>query len=100
LLDVVPEAGGIDRPILEGEAPDPTKIPKGCRFHPRCPVVATGRAAELGILEKCTGEDLMIEPFGPDHGVACWATKMGETPRISSVSAASDPGSSEPGSSG
>ena len=27
LLDVVPEAGGIDRPILEGEAPDPTKIP-------------------------------------------------------------------------
>ena len=26
LLDVVPEAGGIDRPVLEGEAPDPTKI--------------------------------------------------------------------------
>ena len=92
--------GGIDRPILEGEAPDPTKIPKGCRFHPRCPVVATGRAAELGILEKCTGEDLMIEPFAPDHGVACWATKMGETPRASSVSTASDPGSSDPGSSG
>ena len=91
LLDVVPEAGGIDRPILEGEAPDPTRIPSGCRFHPRCPVVATGRAAELGILEKCTGEDLMIEPFAPDHGVACWATKMGELPRASSVSAATDP---------
>ena len=29
LLDVVPEAGGINRPILEGEAPDPTKIPRG-----------------------------------------------------------------------
>ncbi len=42
----------------------------------------------------------MIEPFAPDHGVACWATKMGETPRASSVSAASDPGSADPGSSG
>ena len=81
LLDVVPEAGGIDRPVLEGEAPDPTKIPSGCRFHPRCPVVASGRAEELGILEKCTGEDLMIEEIAPDHGAACWATKMGELPR-------------------
>jgi peptide/nickel transport system ATP-binding protein len=80
LLDVVPEAGGIDRPILEGEAPDPTRIPKGCRFHPRCPVVATGRAAELGILERCTGEDLVIEELAPDHGAACWAAKMGEVP--------------------
>ena len=81
LLDVVPEAGGIDRPVLEGEAPDPTKIPSGCRFHPRCPVVASGRAEELGILEKCTGEDLMIEEIAPDHGAACWATRMGELPR-------------------
>jgi peptide/nickel transport system ATP-binding protein len=79
LLDVVPEAGGINRPILEGEAPDPTRIPNGCRFHPRCPVVATGRAAVLGILEKCTGEDLMIEDLAPDHGAACWAAKIGET---------------------
>jgi peptide/nickel transport system ATP-binding protein len=80
LLDVVPEAGGIDRPVLEGEAPDPTRIPAGCRFHPRCPVVATGRAAELGILERCTGEDVMIEELKPDHGAACWAAKIGETP--------------------
>jgi peptide/nickel transport system ATP-binding protein len=25
--------------ILAGETPDPTRIPVGCRFHPRCPVV-------------------------------------------------------------
>ncbi|MFB3738338.1 MAG: ABC transporter ATP-binding protein, partial [Candidatus Velamenicoccus archaeovorus] len=43
LLDVVPEAGGIDRPILQGEPPDPTRVPPGCRFHPRCPEVASGR---------------------------------------------------------
>ena len=29
LLDVVPEAGGIERPILQGEPPDPTRIPSG-----------------------------------------------------------------------
>jgi oligopeptide/dipeptide ABC transporter ATP-binding protein len=25
--------------ILAGETPDPTRIPAGCRFHPRCPVM-------------------------------------------------------------
>jgi oligopeptide/dipeptide ABC transporter ATP-binding protein len=27
-----------DRIILKGERPDPSNIPAGCRFHPRCPV--------------------------------------------------------------
>ena len=60
LLNVVPEAGevGVIRPILQGEPPDPTRIPSGCRFHPRCPVVASGRAKELGIEDRCRGEDL------------------------------------------
>ena len=49
LLDVVPEAGGIDRPILKGEPPDPTRIPAGCRFHPRCPGGRVGTGGELGI---------------------------------------------------
>ena len=43
--------------ILTGEAPDPTRIPAGCRFHPRCPLVASGEAARLGIDERCRGED-------------------------------------------
>ena len=34
----IPEAGGRgDRELLRGELPDPTAIPPGCRFHPRCP---------------------------------------------------------------
>jgi oligopeptide/dipeptide ABC transporter ATP-binding protein len=34
----VPRAGGReDRELLAGELPDPTDIPRGCRFHPRCP---------------------------------------------------------------
>jgi peptide/nickel transport system ATP-binding protein len=72
LLDVVPEAGGIDRPILQGEPPDPTRVPPGCRFHPRCPVVASGRAAGLGIEEDCRGRDLALEEVGPGHLAACY----------------------------
>jgi oligopeptide/dipeptide ABC transporter ATP-binding protein len=72
LLDVVPEAGGLDRPILTGEPPDPTRIPDGCRFHPRCPVVESGRAAELGIETKCRTEDLALREMEPAHEAACY----------------------------
>jgi len=34
----VPTAGGGGRrELLKGELPDPTAVPPGCRFHPRCP---------------------------------------------------------------
>ena len=46
LLSVVPEIEQMEPQILHGEPPDPTKIPPGCRFHPRCPMVASGAAAE------------------------------------------------------
>ena len=80
LLDVVPEAGGIDRPILTGEPPDPTRIPEGCRFHPRCPVVASGRAAQLGIEDRCRGEDLSKIAADPEHLAACYLVPLGERP--------------------
>jgi oligopeptide/dipeptide ABC transporter ATP-binding protein len=80
LLDVVPEAGGLDRPVLMGEPPDPTNIPPGCRFHPRCPVVATGRAAQLHIEPKCVGEDLGLTEVGPDHAGACHLIPLGQQP--------------------
>jgi len=76
LLDVVPEAGGINRPILSGEPPDPTRIPGGCRFHPRCPIVASGEAVTLGIDAKCTGEDLGLLEVGNDHLAACHAANL------------------------
>jgi oligopeptide/dipeptide ABC transporter ATP-binding protein len=76
LLDVVPEAGGIDRPILLGEPPDPTRIPEGCRFHPRCPVVASGEAASLGIEKRCKGEDLALEELAPGHLAACYEASL------------------------
>jgi peptide/nickel transport system ATP-binding protein len=71
LLEVVPEAGGIDRPFLAGEPPDPTSIPPGCRFNPRCPAVATGAAEAAGVLPACREQDLGLQELRPDHFAAC-----------------------------
>ena len=71
LLDIVPEAGGIDRPVLAGEPPDPTNIPHGCRFHPRCPALASGRSAEAGVEHACRHEDLGLAELRPNHYAAC-----------------------------
>jgi peptide/nickel transport system ATP-binding protein len=71
LLSVVPEIGHLEPQILTGEAPDPARIPSGCRFHPRCPLVASGEAARLGIEERCRGEDpLMLPACHASHAVA------------------------------
>jgi peptide/nickel transport system ATP-binding protein len=80
LLDVVPEAEGLARPILSGEPPDPTRIPPGCRFHPRCPVMQSGRSAQLGIEAKCRGEDLPLLTAAFDHQAACHLVPLGERP--------------------
>jgi oligopeptide/dipeptide ABC transporter ATP-binding protein len=40
LVDAIPvlkPGGGGQREPLSGELPDPTDVPQGCRFHPRCP---------------------------------------------------------------
>jgi oligopeptide/dipeptide ABC transporter ATP-binding protein len=40
LVDAIPVPaadGRRDRELLSGELPDPTAVPSGCRFHPRCP---------------------------------------------------------------
>ena len=43
LLSVVPEIDRSSSPLCcTGEPPDPTRIPGGCRFHPRCPALARG----------------------------------------------------------
>ena len=79
LLSVVPEAGGREPLILSGETPDPTRIPSGCRFHPRCPLYASGEAARLGIEERCRGEDPALAPArGGPQRAACHATALTE----------------------
>ncbi|GAA2064025.1 ABC transporter ATP-binding protein [Catenulispora yoronensis] len=47
LLSVVPSGAEDWRPtLLSGEPPDPTAIPAGCRFHPRCGRWAGASAAD------------------------------------------------------
>jgi peptide/nickel transport system ATP-binding protein len=81
LLSVVPEihhdGGHAEQQILTGETPDPRAIPRGCRFHPRCPLVAGGEATRLGIIDRCMGEDLGLAPIGDGapHSVACHARR-------------------------
>ncbi|MEV5965843.1 ABC transporter ATP-binding protein [Kribbella sp. NPDC051952] len=65
LLSVLPESP--QRIVLSGEPPDPTRIPTGCRFHPRCQLVANGNGAEA-----CHSTPLPILPATKDAQVACW----------------------------
>ncbi|MEN9646521.1 MAG: hypothetical protein RL238_3190 [Actinomycetota bacterium] len=84
LLSVVPETEGMEQQILVGETPDPARVPSGCRFHPRCPVLASGEAERLGIADRCRGVDLELEPeHAPRaaHRVACHANPVTLTPR-------------------
>ncbi len=73
LLSVVPEMERMEQQILTGETPDPSRIPSGCRFHPRCPVVASGEAERLGVLSRCTGVDVDLVERGAAHWSACHA---------------------------
>ena len=70
LLSVVPEMDRLEPIVLRGEIPDPTRIPSGCRFHPRCPALASGEADPVADL--CRGTPLAILPSDPvGHRSAC-----------------------------
>ena len=71
LLSVVPEIDYLEPVVLTGEIPDPTHIPGGCRFHPRCPALADGSAAAAGVAQKCESEPLETLPATGHHRVAC-----------------------------
>ena len=53
--------GSRTRIILEGDVADPTQLPSGCHFHPRC------RYAE----ERCRAERPVLQDLGGNHLVAC-----------------------------
>ena len=74
LLSVVPEVHHLETQILTGEPPDPTRIPGGCRFHPRCPALASGAAAAAGIDDRCRNEAVPILRGVAEHHAACFLT--------------------------
>jgi peptide/nickel transport system ATP-binding protein len=76
LLSVLPESNHVEPVILQGEPPDPRRIPSGCRFHPRCPALADGTAERARIADRCVSEPLKVLPgvIGHDsvaHEAAC-----------------------------
>jgi peptide/nickel transport system ATP-binding protein len=77
LLSVVPEMHHIEPTVLTGEPPDATRIPAGCRFHPRCPALRDGRAESAAITEACRGKPLPVINTNEGHVAACW---LPETP--------------------
>jgi peptide/nickel transport system ATP-binding protein/oligopeptide transport system ATP-binding protein len=59
----IPEPGlKRERTILKGDVPSPLNPPKGCRFHPRCPVA----------MDICSQQEPQFREARPDHWVACW----------------------------
>ena len=65
LLAVVPDARERrrGRTILAGEPPDPSNIPPGCRFHPRCP--------EAEVPGVCVDERPRLTELSVHHLSAC-----------------------------
>jgi oligopeptide/dipeptide ABC transporter ATP-binding protein len=80
LPESVPAPSGVSAPtILTGEPPDPTRIPGGCRFHVRCPVLASGEAERAGVADACRTQDLPVLKGEPGTQVAChWAAAARE----------------------
>ncbi|QEU91468.1 ABC transporter ATP-binding protein [Streptomyces kanamyceticus] len=46
---------------LPGDPPDPSALPTGCTFHPRCPVA----------IDSCATDDQALRDAGPQHRSAC-----------------------------
>jgi oligopeptide/dipeptide ABC transporter ATP-binding protein len=49
------------RIILAGDVPSPIELPKGCRFHTRCPYA----------FDRCRVEEPVLKEVAPAHFVAC-----------------------------
>lgn len=65
LMSAIPIPGARgkrERTILKGDVPSPLNPPKGCRFHPRCPVA----------MDICAIKEPVFKEKSPDHWVACW----------------------------
>ena len=68
------------RLILAGDVPSPIRIPKGCRFHTRCPYA----------FDRCRVEEPLLKEAAPGHWVAC---HLREAPAATGAGAASAGGS-------
>ncbi len=72
----VPETGvRRERILLRGEAPSASRIPGGCRFHPRCPLYR-----RLDEPERCRTDDPALASAGPSASGPAGAGPAGAGP--------------------
>src|SRR5690606_642194 len=64
LLGSIPRLGEERRRLstIEGAVPSPQAMPKGCRFHPRCPFST----------DQCRDAAPPLAEIAPGHLTACW----------------------------
>ncbi len=70
LLTAIPTLDDYEPPkkvVLRGEIPDPSKVPPGCRLHPRCPFAT----------DECGREEPPLIEVRPGHKVACHLIRKG-----------------------
>ena len=68
LLGSIPRLD-FDKPRLdavEGAVPDPSVMPKGCRFRPRCPFAVS----------ECAEAEPALRAVAPGHEAACWRAPL------------------------
>ena len=65
LLQSLPRIDSVDERLvpIPGQPPNPARLPKGCTFHPRCPI---GRDRP-----RCQTEDPPLSEVAPSHRSAC-----------------------------
>src|SRR5262249_34905673 len=75
LLAAVPsiEARWEQPPALVGDVPSPVNPPRGCHFHPRCPLLAASN--DPALRAKCTGEYPGVTEKEGGRWVRCWAVE-------------------------
>jgi len=75
LMSVLPESP-LAPIVLTGEPPDATRIPAGCRFHPRCPEIVSGAAADAGVEDRCRRTSLPVLPASGGELVSCYLAEV------------------------
>ena len=73
LFDSIPDIEGErhELKVISGVAPNPTDLPAGCPFHPRCPLVR----------DRCRSEMPRNVEVSPGHYVRCVAYDSGQIPK-------------------
>lgn len=92
LLAVVPDARRQDLPrLIAGEPPDPTAVPAGCRFHPRCPLRRELAARGVDV-RSCATEDATLQSVGGAEVACRWVEHAAAEPEAVAAGITIPPG--------